>query len=106
MGVPVKVMVALCPEQTVVLAATVAVGIGRILMVTVEAAAGQAFPETVYVNTYGLPATVIVETFTVPRFPFDVGSGPVQTPAAEGLPPSKLKRLIGGVEETWAAQMF
>ena len=43
-----------------------AFGNGIIFIVTVEVDCGQIEVETVYVKTYGLPASVKVETSTVP----------------------------------------
>ena len=65
---------------------TVATGWGITLIVTVEIASGQGKLLTVYVKTYGLPAEVKLDTFKVPKCPFEVATGPVQTPLVFGVP--------------------
>jgi hypothetical protein len=104
-GVPVKVNVALLLAQMVVgLTATLAVGSGNIVMVTVEVSGTHKAEETVYVKVYGLPASVIDETSKVPRCPLAVVIGPDQTPSLSGVPPNKPNKLKGAVVETWSTQ--
>ena len=62
-----KVKVALLLAQMVVgLTDTLAVGSGNIVMVTVAVSGAHKAEETVYVKVYGLPASVIDDTFKVP----------------------------------------
>ena len=67
---------------------TDATGWGITLIVTVEIASGQGKLLTVYVKTYGLPADVKLDTFKVPKCPFEVAIGPVQAPLEYGVPDS------------------
>jgi hypothetical protein len=105
-GVPLKVTVALLPEQTVALPETEAVGSGNIVMVTVDDAGAHGPLFTAYVKMYGLPARVIEAGLTVPKCPLEVAIGPLQVPVVSGVPPSNEKRLNGGAAATWFAQML
>ena len=46
---------------------------------------------------YGLPANVKADKSNVPRFPLEVGNGPVQVPVLSGVPPSNPNKFTGGV---------